>query len=95
MARHEGNTRGNGRSNAVWGSGKIAAVAAALVAAIALVAPGTAGATTGSGLKAYSASGSAPVTVSFNSSMIVDLSGSAGTSGETVSWSDVSWSDSL
>lgn len=95
MARHEGTTRGNGRPNAVWGSGKIAAVAAALVAAIALVAPGTAGATTGNGLKAYSTSGGSAVIVSFNSSMVVDLYGSAGATGETVSWSDVSWSDSL
>jgi hypothetical protein len=95
MARHEGISRGNGRPNAVWGSGKIAAVAAALVGAITLVAPGTAGATTGNGLKAYSSSGCSAVIVSFNSSMVVDLSSGTGSSGETVSWSDVSWSDSL
>jgi hypothetical protein len=95
MARHGGNIRSNDRSNAVWGYGKIAAVGAALVAAIAFAAPGTARASSGSGVKAYGISGSSAVIVGYNSSMAVDLAGSGSSAGDAVSWSDVSWSDAL
>jgi hypothetical protein len=94
MARHEGTIRSNARANAVWGSGKIAALAAAVVAAIAVAAPGTAGAAAGSGIK-YNVSGGSAVIVGYNSSMAVDLSAPGTSSGDAVSWSDVSWSDSL
>jgi hypothetical protein len=95
MAKHEGTIRSNARANAVWGSGKIAALAAAVVAAIAVAAPGTAGAAAGSGVKAYNVSGSSAVIVGYNASMAVDLSGPGTSSGSAVSWSDVSWSDAL
>ena len=95
MARHEGISVRNDRRNAVWGSGKIAGVAAALVAAIAVAAPGTAGAAGGPSVKAYSVSGSSAVIAGYNSSMAVDLSGPGSGSVDAVSWSDVSWSDGL
>jgi hypothetical protein len=95
MARHEGIIVRNDRRNAVWGSGKIAGLAAAVVAAIAVAAPGTAGAASGSSVKAYNVSGSSAVIVGYNSSMAVDLSAPGSGSGDAVSWSDVSWSDGL
>jgi hypothetical protein len=95
MARHESTIRSDDRSNAVWGSGKIAALAAALVAAIAVAAPGTASASSGSGVKTYGISGTTAVIVGYNSSMTVDLSAPGSGAGDAVSWSDVSGSDAL
>jgi hypothetical protein len=61
--------------------------ATALVSALALSAPAVAGASCGSRSSNY--------TITQNTSMIVDVSGSGSTTSAAVSWGDVSWSDVL
>ena len=86
METHEGNRMGSrvGRT-------RLVTAATALVSALALAAPGVAGAAT-SGYRSY---GPAPssITITQNTSMIVDVSTVNTTMSGTVSWSDVSWSD--
>ena len=79
MSKLEANKIGRGaRARLLAGS-------AALVSALALAAPGLAGA----------ANSSSSITITQNTSMIVNLSPvSSTTTLGTVSWGDVSWSDS-
>ena len=79
MGKHEGSKEGS-RLNAVWGSGKIGAAIVAVIAALAFTAP------------AY-ASTSSSLTITQNTSMIVNVSGTSTTSTGSVSLSDVSWGD--
>jgi hypothetical protein len=94
METHEGKWMGLRRA----GRARILTAVIALVSALALAAPGVAGAGTFS-LRSYSTY-NAPVstpsalTITQNTSMIVDVSGTSATATATVSWSDVSWSDS-
>jgi hypothetical protein len=62
--------------------------ATALVSALALSAPAVAGASCGSRSSNY-------FTITQNTAMIVDVSGSGSTTSAAVSWGDVSWSDVL
>ena len=81
MTKHEGKKTGTRLPKRA----RLVAAATALVGALALAAPAVAGATT----YTYSKS----ITITQNTSMIVDVSGSSATTDATVSWGDVSWSD--
>jgi hypothetical protein len=67
---------------------RLVAAATALVSAVALSAPAVAGASCGP----RSPNG---FTITQNTAMIVDVSGSGSTTSAAVSWGDVSWSDVL
>jgi hypothetical protein len=82
MKKHEGKMGGRLMKRA-----RLVATAGALVSALALAAPAVAGAATSSSY--YSRS----ITITQNTSMIVDVSTLSTTTSATVSWSDVSWSD--
>jgi hypothetical protein len=79
MKKHEGKMGG------LKYRARLVATAGALVSALALAAPAVAGAATSS----YTRS----ITITQNTSMIVDVSTLSTTTSATVSWSDVSWSD--
>lgn len=81
MKKHEGRMGGRIRHRA-----RLAATAGALVSALALAAPAVAGAAT---YPSYTRS----ITITQNTSMIVDVSTLNATIYAAVSWSDVSWSD--
>jgi hypothetical protein len=83
MKTHEGKMGGRLKK------ARLVAAATALVSALALSAPAVAGAAT------YSKSYSPSITITQNTSMIVDVSTLSTTLTGTVSWSDVSWSDSV
>ena len=68
-------------------------VTTALVSALALAVPGVASAYSSYGTRSCSPASS--LTITQNTSMIVNVSGSSSTAADVVSWSDVSWSDSL
>jgi hypothetical protein len=94
METHEGKWMGL----RLAGRARILTAVIALVSALALAAPGVAGAAT-FGFRSYSTnnapvSTSSSLTITQNTSMIVDVSGTSTTATATVSWSDVSWSDS-
>ena len=94
METHEGKWMGLRRA----GRARILTAVIALVSALALAAPGVAGAAT-FGLRSYSTyiapvSTPSSLTITQNTSMIVDVSGTSATATAAVSWSDVSWSDS-
>jgi hypothetical protein len=80
MGKHEGSKQ-RLRLSAVWGSGKIGAAIVAVIAALAFSAP------------AY-ADNSSSLTITQNTSMIVNVSGGSGSTYGSVSLSDVSWADS-
>jgi hypothetical protein len=80
MKKHEGKMGG------LKHRARLVAMAGALVSALALAAPAVAGAATSS---TYTRS----ITITQNTSMIVDVSTLSSTTSATVSWSDVSWSD--
>jgi hypothetical protein len=82
MEMHEGNRMGRRKPKRT----RLVAAATALVSVLALSAPALAGAAT------Y---GNRSITITQNTSMIVDVSTLSGTTGATVSWGDVSWSDVL
>jgi hypothetical protein len=81
MKTHEGNRKGRRPLTA----------AIALAGALALAVPGVAGAGIFSS-KTYSAP-TTSLTITQNTSMIVNVSASSTTTVDAVSWSDVSWSD--
>jgi hypothetical protein len=82
---------GKGMKRRALGRARLVTAATALVSAMALAVPGVAGAA----LYSYRSYSSTPsLTITQNTAMIVDVSGtSSTTSTGTVSWSDVSWSD--
>src|SRR5436309_1716216 len=78
---------------------RLVTAAIALISAFALAVPGVAGAYTTFGSRSTSSTTSTPapisLTITQNTSMIVVVSGTTSTTADaTVSWSDVSWSDS-
>ena len=79
MTKHEGNNMGTRLPRRA----RLVAAATALIGALALLAPGVAGASTTS--RSY--------VITQNTAMIVDVSGTGATMDATVSWGDVSWSD--
>jgi hypothetical protein len=84
MESHEG----NGMKRHLLGRARFVTAATAVVSAVALAVPGMAGAASSN------RSPTTSYTITQNTSMIVDVSGtSSTTSTGTVSWSDVSWSD--
>jgi hypothetical protein len=87
MKRNEGTRPGDTRSNTAWGSGKIVGGVAVIAAAVALIAPGTAGAySSPSTTRSYSML-PAPIAPVLAPTTTDD------TSASTVSWGDVSWGD--
>jgi len=86
MESHEGKQIGS----RLRGRTRVVAAATALVGALALGVPGLASATSFSSRRAPAPSS---LTITQNTAMIVDVSSRPSLVAETVSWSDVSWSD--
>jgi hypothetical protein len=96
METHEGIRMGSGLTRRA----RLVTAATALVSALALTVPGVAGAGlfgTRSYSQPVSTATTAPIslTITQNTAMVVDVSGTSTTATGAVSWSDVSWSDSL
>jgi len=90
MELHEGKQIGS----RLRGRTRVVAAATALVGALALAVPGVAGATSFSSRAAPApARAASSLTITQNTAMIVDVSSTPSVVAETVSWSDVSWSD--
>jgi hypothetical protein len=87
MKSHEG-TR---MENRLLGKARLVTTATALVSALALAVPGVASASGSS----RSCAAAPSLTITQNTSMIVNVSGASSTAVDVVSWSDVSWSDSF
>jgi hypothetical protein len=91
MESHEGKQMGGG----LRGRPRLVAAATALVSALALAAPGVAGAALFSRSAPAPARAPISLTITQNTAMIVDVSSTPSLLAETVSWSDVSWSDAF